>query len=68
MKKKQIVEVDSDELDLLKLRLIAKIKQCKEADKLIAFLLMVDMTENELVEVADAYAKCKLQEKGGSDD
>lgn len=62
MKKKQLVEVDSDELDLLKARLIAKIKTCKEADKLIAFLLMIDMTEKELEEVAMAFKQYK---KGG---
>ena len=62
MKKKQLVEVDSDELDLLRMRLIAKIKKCKEADKLIAFMLMVDMTEKELEEVAMAFKK---MQKGG---
>ena len=64
MKKKQLVDVDSDELDLLRMRLIAKIKKCKEADKLIAFLLMVDMTEKELEEVAMAFKKTQRGGEG----
>ena len=60
--KKHLVDMDDDELDLLRYRLIAKIKQCTEPDKLLAFLLMIDMSDKELTEVADAF---KNAQKGG---
>lgn len=63
--KKHLVDMDDDELDLLRYRLMAKIKQCTEPDKLLAFLLMIDMSDKELTEVADAFKKTR---KGGRDD
>ena len=63
--KKHILDMDDDELDLIRHRLITKIKQSNEADKLIAFLLMIDMSEKELTEVSDAFKKTQ---KGAQND
>ena len=55
--------MDNEEMQFLRDRLISKIKKLNEPDKLITFLIMADMTDEEVENAAMNFAKQTRKEE-----